>query len=138
MSAASSVRPESSTDRGWRTGTSVVGDWTKTSEADAVDRAINQVLSAEREARERVERCRVEAANIVAAAEVRARAISERTEKRIKAAHRIADAAVELALADLMGEAPKAIAGTDVGQVGGGRLERAIETLLDEITGTEP
>jgi vacuolar-type H+-ATPase subunit H len=74
----------------------------------SVDQAINQVLVAERDAREAVERCRGEAAAIHAAAQERAREIGQRTERRVKAARRTADRAVERALKGLLSADPGA------------------------------
>ena len=75
----------------------------RTQDADSVDRAMNRVLLAEQEARDAVEQCRAEAARIIAEAEERARGFSQRAERRIKLAHRIADRAVERALQGLSG-----------------------------------
>jgi len=66
-----------------------------------VDRAINQVLEAEREARDAVALCRAEALKILAAAEEDARRTARRTECRITLVHRIADRAVDRALNEL-------------------------------------
>ncbi len=107
----------------------------------AVDEAMNRVLAAERDARLAVAECRAEAARIVALAETRARALSGRSEARIKAAHRIADAAIARALADLA-EVP---AGADLDEPTQGAphgvaaipeaLAKAVETLAGEILG---
>lgn len=69
--------------------------------SDSVDQVMNQVLAAEREARDAVERCRAEAVRILDAAEDGARRIAQRTERRIKLAHRIADQSLERALREL-------------------------------------
>jgi len=102
-----------------------------------VDQAINQVLAAERDAREAVERCRAEAEAILAAAEERVGRIGRSTERRVRAAHRTADRAVERALKELLG--------ADVGEddhaaavADEARVDRAVETLADEIVGPHP
>lgn len=107
----------------------------------AVDQAMNLVLAAERDARLAVDECRAEAARIIAHAETRARALSGRSEARIKAAHRIANAAIARALADLA-EVP---AGVELDEPVEGAphgaaaipepLAKAVETLVAEILG---
>ncbi len=111
----------------------------------SVDEAMNRVLAAERDARLAVAECRAEAARIIAQAEGRARALSGRSEARIKSAHRIADAAVARALSELAEVPPDP--GIDVGPEGlsgdvshdGATipepLARALETLVGEILG---
>jgi len=69
--------------------------------AVGVDAAFNRVLAAEAQARAAIERCRQQAAGRVAAAEREARAIARRAERRIQAAHRIADRGIARALTDL-------------------------------------
>lgn len=114
-----------------------MGEHTKASDSASVDRAINQVLAAEREAREAVEHCRTRAARVVAEAEERARAVAKRTESRIKTAHRIADMAVERALEELLGKTPRAAVGAkrSPGTTGS---DRALEILADEIIDPAP
>lgn len=114
-----------------------MGEQTKVSETASVDRAINQVLTAEREAREAVEQCRARAAQVVAEAEDRARAVAKRTERRIKQAHRIADMAVERALKELLGKAPRAVVGASRSP-GAKGSDRAVEVLADEIMDPAP
>jgi F0F1-type ATP synthase membrane subunit b/b' len=114
-----------------------MGEQTKVSETASVDRAINQVLTAEREAREAVEQCRARAAQVVAEAEDRARAVAKRTERRIKQAHRIADMAVERALKELLGKAPRAIVGASRSP-GAKGSDRSVEVLADEIIDPAP
>jgi hypothetical protein len=113
----------------------------------SVDEVMNRVLAAERDARLAVAECRAEAARIVAQAETRARALSGRSEARIKAAHRVADAAIARALAELTGMPPDP--GLDAGleDAPGGvpgnvgaipePLARALENLVGEILGDE-
>jgi hypothetical protein len=99
-----------------------------------VDLAMNQVLAAERDAREAVAACRQEAQRILEAAEERVLRISRRAERRVKVAHRVADAAVDRALLGLGREKGGRPAGP-AGEVGDGSLDRAIDRLVDEILG---
>lgn len=108
----------------------VVGDGA--TDSDSVDKAMNQVLAVEREARDAIARCRTEAAQILAAAEEDARRIAQRTERRIKLAHRIADQAVAHTLGRLQG--PESLPGIrapdeDVPAL----LDRAVDDLVEEI-----
>jgi hypothetical protein len=100
----------------------------------SVDQAINRVLSAERDAREAVERCRAEAAAIHAAAAVRAGEIGRRTERRVKAAHLAADRAVERALKELLSADGGAVV-HEAAAADDPRIDRAVEALADEIVG---
>ena len=79
--------------------------------AAGVDAAFNRVLAAEAQARAAIERCRQQAAGRVAAAEREARAIARRAERRIQAAHRIADRGIARALTDLAAAGDDANAG---------------------------
>lgn len=111
----------------------------------SVDEAMNLVLAAERDARLAVAECRSEAARLIAEAEARARALAGRSEARIKLAHRIADAAIARALAELAEVAPDP--GLVLGSNGASRgvsgesaaipepLSRALERLAGEILG---
>ena len=104
---------------------------------ESVDQAMNQVLAAEQRAREAVERCRAEASAIVGAAEKGARRITRRTERRIKAAHRIADDGVDRVLHELLvTEAGDGSDGADDAERA--RVERAVAQLVDEIVGGSP
>ena len=106
-------------------------------DSGSVDLAINQVLEAEREARNAVEDCRKQAAALVAAGEQEARGIARRAERRIQQAHRLADAAVEKALEELVATASspesEATGGADAR-----RLEQAVDRLAGEIVGPLP
>lgn len=96
-----------------------------------VEAAMNRVLAAEEQAQLTLERCRAEAEELIAAADAKASRISARTEERLKAAHRIADAMIERTLAALEnGEATP-----DADERVRGRLEAAIAALADEIVG---
>ena len=112
-------------------------DQSTSSDTPSVDEAINRVLAAERDARETLEQCRSEATRIIADSEERARRISSRAEKRIKAAHRIADGAVERALAELRGNIENGRAGRD-SNGDRDRMDRAVASLVDEIIGAGP
>jgi vacuolar-type H+-ATPase subunit H len=100
----------------------------------AVDLAINSILAAEQDARDAVENCRGQAARILAAAEARVREIGQRTERRMKAAHRIADESVARSLG-LLGEGDS----RNVSKTAEGRssdlVERAVDSLVDEMLG---
>jgi regulator of protease activity HflC (stomatin/prohibitin superfamily) len=119
------------------------GDKTRSGQP-AVDEAMNHVLAAERDARQAVAECRAEAARLVAEAEARARALAGRSEARIKLAHRVADAAIARALAELA-EVPPV---SDLDRAAEGDLDRAaaipeplassLETLVTEILGVTP
>jgi len=105
-------------------------------DSDSVDRAMSQVLLAEREARDAVSRCRDEAAQILAAAEEDTRRIADRAEDRVKLAARLADRAVELTLQELQGSEPgSAPAGSEADVRD--RLDRAVDDLVEEILGAE-
>lgn len=111
-----------------------MNDHAREQEILRVDEAMNRVLAAEREAREAVETCRGEAAAVLRRAEETAAAIGRRAERRVRAAHQIADAAVERALAALAGTRPAggetAPAAAQVEAVG-----RAVAALVEEIVG---
>jgi regulator of protease activity HflC (stomatin/prohibitin superfamily) len=105
--------------------------------SDSVEQSMNQVLLAERDARDAVARCRSEAARILAAAEEDVRRIVERTEGRVSLANRIADRTVDLAVREPRG--PEAGAATPVPEADvRDLLERAVDGLVDEILGEEP
>jgi hypothetical protein len=108
----------------------------KVSETDRIDAAFNRVLSLEAEARERVEECRREAAAIIAAAEERAKSVSERADLRLRRAHAIADASVARALHELLAKAPETNGVDGLRSVPG--LDESIDTLVDEILGSVP
>lgn len=113
-----------------------MGKQTQESESDRVDRAFNRVLAAETQARELVEACRKQAAATLAAAEERARRIASRADRRVRLAHRIADAGVERALAELLAAPVEA---GPMGLQGGAleRIDRAIGDLIAEILAPE-
>lgn len=106
-------------------------------DSQAVDRAMNQVLAAEQEAREAVEQCRAEAAQILAEAEQRARRVGRSTERRIRLIHQIADRAVDLVLEGLDSPGPGQGPGMPQGKARE-VLDRAVNALVDEIIGGSP
>ncbi|MGE5154450.1 MAG: hypothetical protein ACM3ST_10565 [Bdellovibrio bacteriovorus] len=101
-------------------------------DSNRADGAFNRVLAAEARAREEVEGCRKQAAAILAAAEEQARYIASRADRRVRRAHRIADAGVERALAELLTAGTEAEQGALEGEALK-RLDRAIEALVAEI-----
>ena len=104
----------------------------RTQDVRSVDRAMNQVLLAEQEARDAVEQCRAEAARIRAEAEERARRIAQGAERRIRLAHRIADRAVARAQQRLRG--PDSGSGLAIPtREARALLERAVDALVEEI-----
>jgi len=97
---------------------------------------MSQVLLAEREARDAVERCRAEAVQILAEAEEGVRRIAYRAEVRIKLAARIADRAVGRTLRerqDTLGSAA-AVSQAEACEL----LDRVVDELADEIVGGGP
>lgn len=110
---------------------------TQARESDRIDAAFNRALAAEAQARERLDQCRKEAANLVAAAESRARGIAERADRRVRRAHGIADAGVARCLHELLASA---LASTpeDPTPTLPKKLDRAIVLLADEILGVPP
>jgi regulator of protease activity HflC (stomatin/prohibitin superfamily) len=104
------------------------------------DAAMNRVLAAERDARLAVAECRAEAARLIAVAEAHARALASRSERHIKTAHRLADAAIARALAELA-QTPLPDQGPVLVQTPGqpaaipAPLAEAVAVLADEILG---
>lgn len=109
-----------------------MGKQANEAESDRVDRAFNRVLAAEAEAREQVEECRKQAAAILAAAEEQARRIASRADQRVRRAHRIANAGVERALAELRATTDGAVPANPERDALA-RLDRAIDDLVSEI-----
>jgi hypothetical protein len=98
---------------------------------------MNKVLAAEQRAREAVEQCRRQANALVAKEEERARRLARRTERRIKAAHRIADKAVERSLRELGRGEVSGEPGTGI-DTEDARVRRAVARLVEEIIGSHP
>lgn len=95
---------------------------------------MSQVLQAEREASDAVERCRAEAAQILAEAEEGAHRIAQRTEGRIKLAGRIADQAVERTLREQQDPGLRSAASVSEDEARE-LLAAAVDDLADEIVG---
>jgi hypothetical protein len=104
-------------------------------DAERVDAAFNRVLKAETEAQRALEDCRKQAAQQIAAAEQDARAISRRAERRIAAAHRIADRGVERALESL---AQPAGASREPDRASPARIDALAAALAAELTDGNP
>lgn len=101
-------------------------------DAGSVDRVMNQVLLAEQDARNAVEKCRAEAARILAEAEERARRVEKGAEFRIRLAHRIADRAVERAKRGLRKRdsgSRSEIPTREAREL----VDRAVDAIVDEI-----
>jgi multidrug resistance efflux pump len=103
-------------------------------ESDRIDAAFNRVLAAEAQARERLDQCRIEAADLVAAAESRARTIEERTDQLVRRAHGVADAGVARRLHELLTNTP-AQSPEDPSPAPPDTLDWAIAILAHEILG---
>lgn len=106
----------------------------------AVDAAFNRVLRAEAEARAALAHCRAQADARVTTAEQAARAIAGRAERRIRAAHRIADRGIEHALAALAadgngGEEPVAPDPDDVEALAAALAAELTAELTPKLTG---
>lgn len=102
-------------------------------ESAAVDAAINRVLAAEEESRAAVERCAEQAAEIVAAAQAQADRIEQRTEERVRRAHRIADQRLEGVWRELAAENGNDDEALELPSAE--ELDRAIALLIDEMVG---
>jgi vacuolar-type H+-ATPase subunit H len=113
-----------------------MGKQTQDGESDRVDAAFNRVLAAEAQARDQVEECRRQAAVILAAAEERARHIVNRADRRIRRAHRIADASVERALTELLATRTETEQDNPEGEALT-HVDRAIAALVEEILAPE-
>ena len=73
------------------------------STSERTDAAFNEVLAAEVRAREQVEGCRQAAADVRTAAGEMARSIADRTDRRMRRTHELADAALARGLGELLG-----------------------------------
>lgn len=97
--------------------------------------AINEVLEAERRAREAVGRCEADAASLVVAARERARRIQERTDGRISRMRTRCEREVAARVARLHGDA-EAVRATPPGEdARAGGLSRALARLAARLTG---
>lgn len=106
--------------------------------SEAVEAAISKVLAAEREAREFVVACRLQAEQLIEAAHREARLISERCERRMQAirqGHARALAQRLAAFQDQSSQFKTAYVPTAEELA---RLRRAVATLAGESTGDTP
>jgi hypothetical protein len=100
--------------------------------------AIATVLRAEREARQAVERAQVDATQIAERARAGARAVAERTERRIRAVvgafeRELADRLAEVDVESASIARPHELTAQELSA-----LERAVQALARELTGTQP
>ncbi len=103
---------------------------------ESVDRAINRVLAAERDARLAVEGCRRQAQEIIEAARFRARRIDDQVGHRVAAVHARADLTVGRAVAALRAEGHALGGEALLDEADLVRLERALLRLTAEMIGT--
>lgn len=103
-------------------------------DSDRLDQAFNRILAAEAEAREAVADCRSQAARLLGEAEAQARRIGDRTDRRLKLVHGIADRAVSRALAELP-PLTDGLAADSLDASTRQRLRATIVQLADEIIG---
>lgn len=101
----------------------------------AVDAAFNRVLGAEAEARQAVAACRDAANARITAAEGETRGIAERAERRIRAAHRIADRGIQRGLEALAGDA---VASDATAEPDAATVDALAAALAAELTGGQP
>lgn len=101
---------------------------------ERIDAAFNRALAAEASARESVAACRVEADRLLADAEDHARRLVQRTDRRLLAVQRIADASLQRALSKLLDRVAEPL-GDGLDTAADARLNAAIDTLADEMIG---
>ncbi|EGV16034.1 hypothetical protein [Thiocapsa marina] len=101
---------------------------------ERIDAAFNRALAAEASARESVAACRIEADRLLAEAENHARRLVERTDRRLLAVQRIADASLQHALSKLLERVAEPL-GDDLDPPAEARLNAAIGALADEMIG---
>lgn len=99
--------------------------------------AMNTALQAEQRALEAIRDCEQEAAGIIAAAQQRARAIAERTNRRIAEVHahcaRVTGTRIETMLKEDVREANQAIRAEEETRI----LEAAVDRVAARLTGEE-
>jgi hypothetical protein len=106
-------------------------------EADAIDQAIARVLAAEEAAQWSVARAATEAAQLREGARETARAIAQRTERRVRAVRARYEDRIASRVAALDGELPAPTRHVvDAEQTA--RLERALAFVAAELTGESP
>lgn len=101
---------------------------------EAVDAAFNRVLRAEQQAREAIDACRRQAQAELADAERTAREIAQRTDRRIRDAHRIADLGIGRRLARIAETRTGTEPETDFEAE---RVDALAALLAAELTGSE-
>jgi len=110
------------------------GDGASRIDAASVDAAIAQVLQAERDAREDVQRCAREAEALVEQAHERARQIARRAAHRSVRVQRWSVAMLQRRL-DELAEQQTQLEQSSVQASTPGQLQRAVETLAAQLTG---
>lgn len=105
---------------------------------DAVEAAIARVLAEERAARNAVARSRNDGAAMIDAARAAARALNERTERRIRALHATFDRELSAALEVLELEAAGLATGQELSAEERARVERSVAILAAELTESSP
>ena len=111
------------------------GDGGSRIDAASVDAAIAQVLQAERDAREDVRRCALEAEALVEQAHERARQIARRAAHRSVRVQRWS-ATTLLRQLDALAERQGQIERSSVQADAPGQLQRAVEVLAAQLTGS--
>lgn len=113
------------------------GDGPSRLDAASVDAAIAQVLQAERNARDDVQRCAREAESLVEQAHERARQIARRAAHRSVRAQRWSAAMLQQRLAEIA--AQQALIAPSTAQEDAPRqLQRAVDALAAQLTGGTP
>ena len=105
---------------------------------DAAQAAIAEVLAAERDARDAIGRARLEVNGIAEAARAAARALAERTERRVRTVADAFERQLGRRLAEIDAEATQ----LDIAQPLGGdeiaALQRAVRALAHDLIGVRP
>ncbi len=101
----------------------------------SAEQAINAILEAEEHSRERLERCRAEAARIVSDARVTARRIHERTDARIVTVHELGQRGAAARTAELEAAAGAVRSRPVQGDARAEELARAVAELAAELSG---
>lgn len=112
------------------------GDGASRIDAASVDAAIARVLQAERDAREDVERCARDAETLVEQAHERARQVARRAAHRSVRVQRWSAAMLQRRL-DELAERQARLAQASVQAGTPGLLQRAVEALAAQLTGTQ-
>jgi len=110
------------------------GDGASRVDAASVDAAIAQVLQAERDAREEVQRCAAEAEALVEQAHERARQIARRAAHRSVRVQRWSAATLQRQL-DALAAQQTLVEHSSIQANAPGQLQRAVEALAAKLTG---